>query len=394
MNSGKPFPHAVIERTLMDASAWLIPDFGLCVLPLTSPLPGGFMHVQGRFRTSPASRFALVEDAHTRRGMLPDDAFKLTGTISLQTKPPERIGQRLRVNHNWRVDPEGEYETLNEMKPGVTSLENKSENVQYLDTFLFEADETTKAIYLMEESRKSTDAEVLFRERLSAQRREAERLFKAGIAARIVYSGGKSYHIVVRIKDSPNDLDERKWLHAHLSTIISTKLTFDPVTYDPARLTRAPITYIRKFKYHDREITGTQRLLYENWNNVYEYNWRAQYETWKNRPLYEFEAQFGKRLVPTKEEYRDAMQALLKGTFWTDSIWNGRRQQCFFPGYRLCRYLGYTHDQLWAENGILDGLDSYYRRNEINYWRGRESSDIIRKIDQDISEMEAELANE
>jgi hypothetical protein len=91
-------------------------------------------------------------------------------------------------------------------------------------------------------------------------------------------------------------------------------------------------------------MTGTQRLLYENWNNVYEYNWRAQYETWKNRPLYEFETQFGKRLVPTKEEYRDAMQALLKGTFWTDAFWNGRRQQCFFPGYRLCRYLGYSHD--------------------------------------------------
>jgi hypothetical protein len=137
-------------------------------------------------------------------------------------------------------------------------------------------------------------------------------------------------------------------------------------------------------------MTGTQRLLYENWNNIYEYNWRPQYEAWKNRPLYEFETQFGRRLIPTKEEYRDAMQALLKGTFWTDAIWNGRRQQCFFPGYRLCRYLGYTHDQLWADGGILDGLEKYYRKNEITYWRNRESSDLIRKIDEDIDEMEAE----
>jgi hypothetical protein len=397
MNTGKPFPHAVVERSIMDASAWLIPDFGLAVLPLTSPLPGGFMHVQGRFRTSAASRFALVEESGRRHNdkttVIPDEAFKVN-TVSLHSKPPERIGQRLRVNHHWKVDPEGEYETLNEMKPGVNSLENKSDNVQYLDTFLFESDDTTKAIYAIEEARKSNDAESLFRERLSVQRREAERLFKAGIAARIVYSGGKSYHILVRIKDSPADLDERKWLHAHLSTVISTRLNFDPVTYDPARLTRAPITYVRKFKYHEREVTGTQRLLYENWNNVYEYNWRAQYENWKNRPLYEFETQFGRRLVPTKEEYRDAMTALLKGTFWTDSFWNGRRQQCFFPGYRLCRYLGYTHEQLWAEGGILDGLDKYYRRNEITYWRNRESSDIIRKIDNDIDEMEVESEQE
>jgi hypothetical protein len=394
MNSGKPFQYAVVERSVLDASSWLIPDFGLTVLPISGPLPGGFMHIQGRFRTAPAARFTLVEDAslgNVRKIGLPLSAadFKVN-TVSLTDKPPERLGQRLRINHHWRVDPEGEFETLNEMKPGVTSLENKSENVQYMDTFLFEADETTKAIYTIEEARKSKDAESLFRERLALQRREAERLYKAGIAARIVYSGGKSYHILIRVKDSPTTIEERKWLHAHLSTIISTKLTFDPVTNDPARLTRAPITYVRTFKYHDREITGTQRLLYENWNNVYEYNWRAQYETWKNRPLYEFEAQFGKRLVPTKEEYRDAMQALLKGTFWTDSFWNGRRQQCFFPGYRLCRYLGYTHDQLWADGGILDGVEQYYRRNEINYWKNRESSDIIRKIDQDIDEMEAE----
>jgi hypothetical protein len=388
MNTGKPFAHAVIERSLMDAGSWLVTEYGMAILPTTLPLPGGFMYVQGRFKTSAATRFVLVEDAARKTKTMhsiPEEIYRANNKII-----PERIGQRLRVNHNWQVDPEGEYETLNEMKPGVHSLENKTENVQYMDTFLFEADDTTKSIYAMEEARRTSEAESLFRERLSIQRREAERLFKAGIVARIVYSGGKSYHIIVRIKDSPTTLDERKWLHAHLSTVISDRLNFDPVTYDPARLTRAPITYVRKFKYNDRVLMGTQRLLYENWNNVYEYDWRAQYDAWKNRPLYEFETQFGKRLVPTKEEYRDAMCALLKGTFWTNSFWNGRRQQCFFPGYRLCRYLGYSHEQLWTDDGILDGLDKYYRRNEINYWRTRESSDLIQKIDRDIEEMEAE----
>jgi hypothetical protein len=128
--------------------------------------------------------------------------------------------------------------------------------------------------------------------------------------------------------------------------------------------------------------------MWENWNNVFDYNWRPAYEQWRNRPLYEYETTFGRRLVPTKQEYRDAMFALLKGTFWTDSVWNGRRQQCFFPGYRLCRYLGYSHDQLWTTDGILTGIDSYYRRSEVAYWKSRETSDIIRQIDNDIDAMQ------
>jgi hypothetical protein len=393
LNTTKPFPHAVLERSLMDASAWLISDFGLAILPSSASLPGGFPHVQGRFRTAMTTRFVLVEELAKKRDLAEVIPDVMLSNVSI-SKLPMRIGKRLRVNGNWQVDPNGEFETVNELKPGVTSLENKSDNVQYMDTFLFEADETTKQIYVIEEARNTDNAEILFRERLSAQRREAERLFKTGIAARIVYSGSKSYHILVRIKDSPSNIDEYKWLHAHLSTVLSTTLTFDPVTHDPARLTRAPITFVRKSKYHGREIIGTQRLLYENWNNVYEYDWRSQYAAWKNRPLYVFEAQFGRRLVPTKAVYLDAMQALLKGTFWTDRFWNGKRQQCFFPGYRLCRYLGYTHDQLWANDGILDGLERYYHRNEINYWRSRESSDIIRQIDQDIDEMEADNEQE
>jgi hypothetical protein len=78
------------------------------------------------------------------------------------------------------------------------------------------------------------------------------------------------------------------------------------------------------------------------------------------------------------------MWALLSGTFWTDKQWNGRRQQCFFPAYRLCRLVGYTHEVLWGQAGILDGIDNYYRRNEKDYWRSRENCDLVQQIDKDV----------
>jgi hypothetical protein len=50
----------------------------------------------------------------------------------------------------------------------------------------------------------------------------------------------------------------------------------------------------------------------------------------------------------------------------------------------LCRILGFTHEELWGDGGILDGITSYYKRNEITYWQSREKSDLIIAIDKDI----------
>jgi hypothetical protein len=132
-------------------------------------------------------------------------------------------------------------------------------------------------------------------------------------------------------------------------------------------------------------MQGTQMLYREKPGQVFVYNWRPVYEQWLNRPLEPFE-QNGRKLRPAKQEYKDAMWALLNGTFWTDRQWNGRRQQCFFPAYRLCRLVGYSHDVLWDTDGILDGINKYYRTGERDYWRTRESSDIIKQIDKEVAE--------
>jgi hypothetical protein len=380
--TGKPFNHSVVERGILDCTPWLVAEYGLRLMGTQLPLPGGFQNVLTRYRNAPAVRFMLVCEEET---LVNDYVMPIRREI-IKT---DRIGERLRVNGQWKPDPEGEYETVNEMKPGVTSLVNKTNNVQYMDNFLFEADDTDRHTYLIEKSRLSPsvpkNAASVFMERLRLQKAESERLLNEGIAWRVVYSGGKSYHILVRVKDSPSNIDEYRWLHAHLCNgIISKKLDFDMSCNDPARLTRAPIEHERIFKYNDCTIVGIQALYREMPNQVMDYNWRPLYAQWQNRPLEPYELN-GRKLRPAKQEYKDAMWALLNGTFFIDSAWNGRRQLCFFPAYRLCRLLGFSHDQLWCDEGILDGLSKYYRKAEIPYWRSRETSDIIKQIDEDVT---------
>jgi hypothetical protein len=384
----KPFSHAGVERSIIDCSIWLLAEYGIVLLKSQAPIPGGFMRINSRYRQAPAARFALV----------PAPGTEAQPIISVNTfEPVERIGARLRVNNQWKPDPNGEFETVNEMKPGVNSLKDKNNNVQYMDTFLFEADEVDKRTYGLEVNRLKASthlyATTVFAERIRLQKSEAERLLNEGIAFRVVYSGGKSYHILVRIADAPTTLDEYKWLHAHLcNNVLSTKLDFDPACNDPARLTRAPIERERITMYQGFEIFGIQNLYREAEYNVFNYSWRSLYQQWLDRPPEPYE-QLGRKLRPTKPEYRDAAWALLNGTFWTDNTWNARRQVCFFPAYRLCRLLGYSHDQLWSSDGILDGLNKYYKRGEIQYWRSRETSSIIEEIDRDVTRQHEEESN-
>jgi hypothetical protein len=389
----RPMKPAVVGRALEDCSNWLKEE-GLVMLPDNSPLPGGFKGINTVHRNGNTARFALAEEV----------VYKERPSIYVENKTepvPEvpRKGMRLRYNKSFQPDPAGEFETVNEIKDG---LPRSSKNVQYMDTFLLEADETTKHNYSMEEIRGKKNyygtpiqAASLYIERLGIQTHEAERLYDEGIVARIVASGSKSIHMLVRVDDAPNTIEEYKWLHAYLCQTLSDKLIFDPQTNDPSRLTRAPATIKRETTYMDKPVVGMQCLIKENWKHVYRLNWRALYEQWKNRPQTPYESSAGNKnvkLVPTRPEYEQAYQALLCGTFWTDPQWNGRRQQCFFPAYRLCRLSGYSHDQLWAMGGILDGLENYKKPEEINYWRAREFCDLIKQIDIDVDEQTKEEA--
>ena len=394
----KPYAHATVERGILDCGPWLLADYGIKIEACTDPIPGGFERIAGRYRMAMTARFSLALDEDTQIREMPTIGPRISGVTLRST---ERIGQRVRVNSKFRPDPNGCFETVNEMKPGVGDLTNKSQNVQYMDTFLLESDETSHLNKQLEKQRaeeweltngsEPIPADVLYSERLQFARKEAERIFNDGIACRLVYSGAKSYHLLVRVKDAPTTLEEYSWLHAYLCTSISDKLVFDESTSDPARLTRSPIELQRYSVAYGIQVEGTQCLVLENWNHVYDIRWRELFNLWKNRPLKKSEQVNGKRLMPTRPEYQDAAEAIIDTTFWTDAKWDGERQRCFFPAYRILRLLGYTHAQLWDEGIMTKGVEKYKHKDEVGYWKSRGKSSIIQQIDAQIDEYEASL---
>ena len=95
-----------------------------------------------------------------------------------------------------------------------------------------------------------------------------------------------------------------------------------------------------------------------------------------------------------KPEYQEAAEAIIDTSFWTDSKWDGERQRCFFPAYRVLRLLGYSHHQLWEEGLMTKGVERYKHKDEITYWKTRDKSSIIVAIDEQIDEHDRVLSEE
>lgn len=400
--SGKPYPHSTVERGILDCAPWLLTEYGIAINPNMEPLPGGFTNIAGRYRMAPTARFCLATDKESIKRDMPS-LYKEMPKVTLNSE--ERIGERLRVNKRFKPDSNGCFETVNEMKPGTVDLTNKSQNVQYLDTFLLESDDTSHLNVQLEKKRaeewldtygeaEPIAADVLYRERLQFALKEAQRIFNEGIACRLVYSGAKSYHLMIRVKDAPTNLEEYSWLHAYLCTTVSDKLVFDESTSDPGRLTRSPLKLPRTSVAYGCMVEGEQDLIAENWHHVYDIRWRDLYELWKKRPLRRSEQVNGKRLMPTRPEYQDAAEAIIDTTFWTDTKWDGERQRCFFPAYRILRLLGYSHEQLWDEGLMTKGVEKYKHTDEIHYWKTRGKSSIVSAIDAQIDEYEKGVTDE
>ena len=400
--SGKPYPHSTVERGILDCAPWLLTEYGIAINPNMEPLPGGFTNIAGRYRMAPTARFCLATDKESIKRDMPS-LYKEMPKVTLSSE--ERIGERLRVNKRFKPDSNGCFETVNEMKPGTVDLTNKSQNVQYLDTFLLESDSTSHLNVQLEKKRaeewldtygeaEPIAADVLYRERLQFALKEAQRIFNEGIACRLVYSGAKSYHLMIRVKDAPTNLEEYSWLHAYLCTTISDKLVFDESTSDPGRLTRSPLKLPRTSVAYGCMVEGEQNLIAENWHHIYDIRWRDLYELWKKRPLRSSEQVNGRRLMPTRPEYQEAAEAIIDTTFWTDTKWDGERQRCFFPAYRILRLLGYSHEQLWDEGLMTKGVEKYKHTDEIHYWKTRGKSSIVSAIDAQIDEYEKGVADE
>jgi hypothetical protein len=424
-SSGRAYPHPTVERVVNNLKTWMREEWNLSLLADTEGPTEGFKGILSKAKHSPAYWFVHTEDdtryTYDGKGWAPmavDGERELPLPPSPPPPPPppppapppppktlrdearedaelgrrlhEREGKRGRFNASFVYDPEGEFETVNDMARGSTR--RIAFNCVSMDTFLLECDSASEEIVRKEAKRleeakpgETLRAEELFRERLEAQSDDADYMFEEELAARIVYSGFKSLHVLIRVTDPPSTKEEYRWLHGYLIQTLSRRLEYDPRTNDPLRLTRAPVRRERTTIYEGRTVTGTQKLLREDWRHVYDTNWRPAYENWRKRKVTPFEKAAGKRLKrPVKKEYEDAALALCEGTFWTNAAFNGNRQRLFFPAYRLIYSMGFTHDRLWSDDGILDGLDKYYKPEDIRYWRTRADCPLVAEIERDI----------
>jgi hypothetical protein len=105
---------------------------------------------------------------------------------------------------------------------------------------------------------------------LEEQTAQAARLVSIGVVNRVVFSGGKSLHMRVTIKNAPKSRDEYKWLFRHIAETYDIK-GIDYQCGNNGRLTRRP-----NASRIDRPGAPGQTLIH-NSDVVLDLNWRPMY---------------------------------------------------------------------------------------------------------------------
>jgi hypothetical protein len=384
--TGKPYAHSIIEKTLLSLRQWFKANYGLTLMADRNPPSTGFMALKTRNKHAQAAWFCMADDVVAAYS---DIYTRPPPSVPPPEPPPSGDTWHPRYNERMMYDPNGCFVTLNEFPDNCTR--RKSENAVSLDCFLLEADDFSPSIELLEMERLANCpegsevwAEDLYAERLKIQEAAAEKLLAEKKAYRVTYSGMKSLHVLVKVSPAPENMDERKWLDAHIKQVLGRDIAYDLNVADAARLTRYPYEGAgmrREKAMNGHTIYGYQRLLADEPDNVWHYDWRPIYEEWCKRPLGTYEAR-GKRMLPAKQVYKDAANAIIDGTFFTDTKWNGKRQETFFPAYRLVRHMGFGREEVWAE--LNQQIDQYYKYEDRGYWRTREDGDLIRSIDAEV----------
>lgn len=181
---------------------------------------------------------------------------------------------------DWHLDKNGIFQTLNPMIDRPKSYRNyqgqmipslRMENFRMCN-FLFESDTLT----------------------YDQQLEMAQWLVSIGVASRVVFSGKKSIHILITIKDEPKTSDEYTWLFYNLGIkfgLVERTWNKKSLKYDytglidlscnkPNRSTRRPGA-MRPVEYTDDNgktvIQYVEQTLLHDSDTVYDYNWRGEY---------------------------------------------------------------------------------------------------------------------
>jgi len=314
-------------------------------------------------------------------------------TTKPQNVPSVRPGVPVYVDDNFKICDmaQATYMTVNNMKQ--LSVKDKTHNVATLDSFLYESDD-----YVM------GDIEALAAKygsfNIPAMQLFAESLNSAAqclkevdsMLYQVTWSGSKSLHAIVRILDAPdvNDADalqQYDWLWHYIATLFPEDYVIDMSTCDPGRLTRVPNNRTRKTKWEGKyTLVGQQTLLLHHKDNYLELNWRPMYKQYKERVAAEPAKKA--QLRPHKAIYDAAAKALLEGTFFSSSQWDGQRQKLFFGAYRVLRVSGKTQQQVRDIVAEALAMAPYVRDKQ--YWSTRCDCNLVQKIEAQLSEEEGE----
>jgi hypothetical protein len=404
--NGRQLAPSVVAHGLLAAKDWIRKTYGIELIGDTKYPSGGFPGIESRHRYGMCAWFVLAPPKPAPPTLPPPPPSFHDVTVKApagNTSPVDAItdsllpkqgaiprnGRRVRYDgKTFMPHPEGEYETLNEVWEGKG---RGKEAAAHLDNFLLECDTTTRLNKeaenrILEKAGAILDAETLYHNRLALQTSVLNGYFAKGIVWRLVYSGMKSIHALVRVSPAPENLAQRRWLFAYLCRDLGKdRLEFDSQVGDPTRLTRAPVLFIREKDMGRTVIRGRQRLLREDPTHVYRFNWKPMYEAWANAEKSKYEAR-GVPMLPSAPIYKEAAQAFLDGTYFSDTKFDGMRQQTFFPLYRIVRALNYTPDEFWA---AMDAqLESYPQARERNYWRSRRDCRLIQEIESEFEGVE------
>lgn len=171
---------------------------------------------------------------------------------------------------------------------------------------------------------------------LSDQLDQARRLVSLGVINKVVFSGGKSYHMRCTVNNEAIGTTERRWLFFHIVEKYNI-LGVDPVCFNTARgIRRAGSTRPVEAKKTD----GTtfirpveQTLIHQN-NAVLKLNWRPIYNS-ETQLVTQHRTQYAKVLGNKRKALKADIQRLL-------GVWENRKNKPLMLQNGLIAMMMYT----------------------------------------------------
>jgi hypothetical protein len=140
-----------------------------------------------------------------------------------------------------------QFETINPLLPGKSRLDD---NVSSFSNFLFEMDDTD----------------------LDVQRKLAEEYINSGIINRAVFSGNKSIHMRISLKNPPNNKEEYHYVWKLLKETYFKDYQVDIQNKNPSRLTRTPDVLRHDTNKLQELLFSNDTLLFFPWEETLEKN--------------------------------------------------------------------------------------------------------------------------